>query len=457
MSTTGPDLGKATHPAVCFLGDDFTGSTDALGQYWRFGLRSYLFFRVPTESAMPAAAAYEVVGVASCTRSLTQAPLEREVLSAFRWFESLAPKIVQYKICSTVDSSPNIGNIGRVVEIGRRVFGRRPVLVAPAQPEFGRFTLFANQYARDGSRIYRLDRHPTMSQHPATPMDEADVRLLLEHQARLRVASIDILQLRRHRSESLKALRGLLQDGPAAVVADALEDRDLSRAVQLWWPDDGVFFAEGSGGLSRAIASEMTGVALPQRTGRLSATTHPLLVLSGSQAPQTRRQIAHVLAQPEWTAFRLGRDNLHNLRSGHVADDIERGVLESLGAGRNTVVYSDSTSGQPETARPSTHLDVEFAAKLGTALGRLLQSAVATGVARRVVICGGDTAGYAMRAVRADGMEILSAIGPATFVGLVSTTSPPRDGIELVLKGGQAGADDFFSLVQKGTPAPLKT
>jgi hypothetical protein len=46
----------------------------------------------------------------------------------------------------------------------------------PAQP--GRYCLFGNLFAggRQRRRGHRIDRHPTMSRHPVTPMHEADLR-----------------------------------------------------------------------------------------------------------------------------------------------------------------------------------------------------------------------------------------------------------------------------------------
>ena len=39
----------------------------------------------------------------------------------------------------------------------------------------GRFQCFGNLFALAHGKGYRLDRHPVMSQHPVTPMDEADL------------------------------------------------------------------------------------------------------------------------------------------------------------------------------------------------------------------------------------------------------------------------------------------
>src|SRR4029450_457106 len=66
------------------------------------------------------------------------------------------------------------------IELLHERFGDHgPIAVAPAQPGFGRFTAFSDHYATFAGQIHRLDRHPVMSQHPSTPMHEADLRRVL--------------------------------------------------------------------------------------------------------------------------------------------------------------------------------------------------------------------------------------------------------------------------------------
>ena len=53
--------------------------------------------------------------------------------------------MVLYKVCSTFDSLPTVGSIGRAIELLHdAVPGHGSVPVLPAQPEFGRYTAFSN-------------------------------------------------------------------------------------------------------------------------------------------------------------------------------------------------------------------------------------------------------------------------------------------------------------------------
>src|SRR5215217_6648936 len=64
--------------------------------------------------------------------------------------DALRQLVVQYKACSTADSSPAVGSLGRVIEVARDVFGPAPVPVLFAQPDFGRFTAFGHHFAAEG-------------------------------------------------------------------------------------------------------------------------------------------------------------------------------------------------------------------------------------------------------------------------------------------------------------------
>ena len=65
-----------------------------------------------------------------------------------------------------------------------------------AAPSLGRYTIFGQHFARYGigstGAIHRLDRHPSISKHPVTPMNEADLRLHLAKQTKKKSALFDI-------------------------------------------------------------------------------------------------------------------------------------------------------------------------------------------------------------------------------------------------------------------------
>jgi uncharacterized protein YgbK (DUF1537 family) len=87
--------------------------------------------------------------------------------------------------------------------------------------------------------------------------------------------------------------------------------------------------------------------------------------------------------------------------------------------------------------------------RIGEALGRILDGVLrATGL-RRAVISGGDTSGHGIRKL---GLEALVALAP-TIPGAAlcrAYGAGPHDGLEIALKGGQMGSEDYFGWIRAG-------
>src|SRR5438270_12774619 len=116
---------------ICFYGDDFTGSTDALESLTQTGAPAALFLEPPSPDRLARYPGLLAVGVAGMTRSLAPAAMEAELRPALAALRGLGAPHVHYKVCSTFDSSPAIGSIGRVMDVAAELFGARflPLLV----------------------------------------------------------------------------------------------------------------------------------------------------------------------------------------------------------------------------------------------------------------------------------------------------------------------------------------
>ena len=408
--------------AVVFYGDDFTGSVDALLQFARRGWTGRLFTGLPDAALLARAAAeVDVVGVAGISRSLAPAEMDDELRPLFAAFAALGPAFVQYKACSTADSAPSVGSLGRVVELGREAFGDRAVPMLFAQPDFGRYTLFGQHFAAEQGTVYRLDRQPTMSHHPSTPMTEADLAVHIGRQTALPIGAISLLEL--------DDLPARLRESPdAAVVLDAFTDEHLVAVGAALGTLPAPVFAIGSGGLSHgfAAAAPGDGPALPTS----SSAAGPVLVVSGSRSAQTRRQ-ADAAATAGWLVRALPLD-----APGIAAAIVE--VVAALNSGRSVVLTSDEADATTAGGRPVLEAIAEAAASLISAVAH-------DGASRRVIVCGGDTSS---RVTRLLGVEALSiAANPWGNVVLLRAYAddPAIDGLELLLKGGQVGAESLFT------------
>lgn len=429
----------------CFYADDFTGAADVLLQYARAGLRARLIAdpqRIQEEADR--GDDLDVLGVAGVARSLPSELIADEIGPILDSFLSLEPRFIQYKVCSTFDSSCARGSIGRACEVARERFGAGRIPVLAAQPDLGRYTVFSNHFARGGDGVvYRLDEHPAMSVHPVTPARDANlVRVLADQAPGLDVRALDITQLRAEGTPAIGAGEG------DVVVLDAIDNDDLARVGRDIWATDGQgpAFAVGSGGLSRGIAGQLPGAApLP---GTL-APVEVMLALAGSASPETHRQV-EAAVQAGWAAFALP------LSSPDPCEEILDRVVETIASGRSVVVHTASGSHSAgDLAGSATTGDAAVSELIGDALARLLHATAAETGVRRVLVAGGDTCGSVFRKLKVDAFEL---VGTVSHVPMCRVTScaPALDGIEVALKGGQIGAVDLFERTRAGAGEALR-
>jgi uncharacterized protein YgbK (DUF1537 family) len=456
---------------LTFYGDDFTGSTDALEQLTLAGIRTVLFTEPPTRDQLARFKYPQAIGVAGMTRAMRTDAMERELRPAFRRLKALGARHVHYKVCSTFDSSPSIGSIGRAIDVGAEIFRAPFVPLLVAAPALGRYTVFGNHFARFGigssGAIHRLDRHPSVSQHPVTPMSEADLRFHLAKQTTKRTGLFDILKLALPLDEARAGLRTLLTDGAEVVLFDALNQEQLKRIGELL---DGhasakqPLFSVGSSGIEMALGAYLSPRSSRRKEAHCdpvlgnrgsaielslptAAATNQLLVASGSCSPVTAGQIAWAL-QHGFVEVPLNSAALVSQR--FAAREIQRAsdaVVRHLKAGRSVIIHTTRTSSNrsvtPRLARNS-------ACVLGTALGDVLRRTMETSPVRRLCIAGGDTSSYAARTLGVEALEMIAPLTPGAPLCRAHAPGSPADGLEVAFKGGQVGAVEYFQIVQRG-------
>ena len=108
--------------ALSYYGDDFTGSTDVMEVLTWAGLPTVLFLQPPSEEQLSRFHSARAIGIAGDSRSRSPEWMSEHLPPIFRQLESFGAPINQYKVCSTFDSSPQIGSIGRALDIGLDAF-----------------------------------------------------------------------------------------------------------------------------------------------------------------------------------------------------------------------------------------------------------------------------------------------------------------------------------------------
>jgi 3-oxoisoapionate kinase len=466
---------------LTFYGDDFTGSTDALEQLTLAGLRAALFVEPPTPEQLKKFPGLQAVGVAGISRSLTPDAMEAELKPALRKLKALGAPHVHYKVCSTFDSSPTIGSIGRVIDVAADIFKAPFIPLLVGAPALGRYCAFGNLFACFGigseGEIHRLDRHPSMSRHPITPADEGDLRLHLAKQTAKSIGLFDILKVALPPKEGRAALKKIVADGAEVVLFDVLFGEQLPQLGELidaWSSRAQPLFSVGSsavetalsagwaGGKPAASAAKKRAAKKPDKNLLAPAPVEKLLVASGSCSPVTERQIARAL-ENGFAEVALDTAALAaNQKAEQIIWDAAEKTVNHLQAGRSVIVHTSRGGADPRIAETAevfkqygmNPLEAQAAGAkhFGSALGEILRLALKQTNVTRICIAGGDTSSYAARSLGVEALEMIARLTPGAPLCRAHATGSPVDGLEVVFKGGQVGGDDYFEKIRRGKP-----
>ena len=437
---------------LSYYGDDLTGSTDAMEALASNGIPTVLFLRPATEAELARFGHCRAVGLAGTSRSEPPAWMDEHLTPAFAWLRSLGAALCHYKVCSTFDSSPTVGSIGRAIDIGHHVFGSRRVPLVVGAPQLRRYTAFANLFAAFRGETYRIDRHPVMSRHPVTPMAEADIRVHLGRQTAKTVGLVDLGQLAgRDPDGEVDRAFGGADDIVLLDVADLATQAIVGR--QLWrLRGDGAAFLVGSSGVEYALVAEWRrlGLATGRETFAPPGPADRIAVVSGSCSPTTERQIR----QAGEDGFDLVPLDPRRLAEAGETDAVREAVdlgLASLRSGRSVILHTalgpETDVGADLDGRPGGRHAV------GEGVGRILRTLVESERLKRAVIAGGDTSSHALRqlGVMALTTRLPLPATPGSPLCTAHSDEPAFDGLEIALKGGQLGGDGYFSRIRDGS------
>jgi uncharacterized protein YgbK (DUF1537 family) len=264
--------------------------------------------------------------------------------------------------------------------------------------------------------IHRLDRHPSMRRHQATPATESDLRIMLSRQAGARMGLVDFTQL---------GLPFRPDPHADAILFDALTDGHVERIGEILRALGGpgrVLFAVGPSSVEIALVGTRRG---GPRCPSARRADGPILVGSGSGSLVTRQQIA-------WA-------RRHGFAEVAAGPGSAASASRHLAAGRNVVVHARGNYPGPQ-----------FGAELGRLLLRVLEEAKPS----RVVVAGGDSSGHVARELGVHSLRMIARLTPGAPLCRLRAPGSPADGCEFVFKGGQVGGVDYFGTVASGA-SPL--
>jgi len=456
---------------LAFYGDDFTGSTDALEVLAFAGLDCALFLEVPDEQTLRELGPFDAIGVAGASRAMSPAEMDEQLRPVLAAMSRLPVALVHYKVCSTFDSSPAIGSIGRVMELSCTAFGDTAIPIVAATPALGRYCAFGNLFARSGTdgRVHRIDRHPIMSAHPVTPMHEADLTRHLGTQTSMPIASFTLPLFALDREAMAVQLHRLMDATPGgAVLVDGMAAEHLTETG--WLLDDLArgrqtpLFCVGGSGLEYALTQwwRVAGVlpASPTAHERFDGVPQ-VLAVSGSASPLSALQIDAALSagfvELPVDAAALVAASDRGTELGRLA---ERALL-ALRAGQSVMLHS---ARGPQDPRIETMLAAlagqgmgreqarhEGGRLLGQRLGELVDALLRAHPVQRLLLSGGDTSSHVTQRLAPQALRVVARLAPGAPLCRAISREPHLAQLEIALKGGQMGQPDYFVKALRGT------
>jgi uncharacterized protein YgbK (DUF1537 family) len=156
----------------------------------------------------------------------------------------------------------------------------------------------------------------------------------------------------------------------------------------------------------------------------------PVLVVSGSCSAVTERQIRWALDHG-YVGIAVAPNDLRDWT------ELVLAASAALVAGRNTVIYTALGAAT----------EFGYGDFLGVVLGLVLRELLERTSVRRVLLCGGDTSSHAVQQLGLYALTWMANLQVGAPLCRAHGDSG-LDGLELVLKGGQVGSDDFFEVVR---------
>lgn len=425
-------------PEYIFCGDDFTGASDTLATLARSGLRCRLFLDADTLLNCSELNELDAVGIATATRSMPPAEIEKNLLSVGKILSRADGGIFHYKVCSTFDSSPEVGSIGAAIRTLQQFQPEARVVISGGQPSLGRYCIFSNLFAvaADGG-VYRIDRHPTMAQHPVTPMHEADIIKLLGEQGLSDLQGIHRPSYRAG-GEAVCNLVETLWAKNVPVLFDVEEQQDLSIIGDILRKNRGKpILAVGSSSIAEAYLSQSgTGGKQPTASmGRIpSRPSKPVFVLAGSRSPVTAAQVE---SSREFLSVPINPEEIAADRDT-VFQKYLSCMLELLGGGKDVLAVVGSAMNHDLKRSDIARFTAQLTARVAS-----------SGLIDRLCIAGGDTSSLALQEIGAESLSYEADVEPGICLcRLHSQTQPAIDGLEILLKGGQMGSPQLFNTLK---------
>ena len=416
------------------IADDFTGATDLANNLVRAGMRCVQTIGVPDDAAAPLQT--DAIVVALKSRTISAAKAIEQSLAALRWLQAEGVQQIYFKYCSTFDSTPE-GNIGPVTEAlldALHGAGQGFTIACPAFPVNQRTVFKGHLFVGDV-----LLSDSGMSNHPLTPMTDANLVRVMQSQTRRKVGLVaqDVVAAGPQAiGERFKALQA---EGVGVAVVDAVSNDDLMQIGQAL---AGMPLVTAGSGIAIGLPQNWPQLMIREMGERVDALPPARglqAVVSGSCSVATNAQVVHFKqsGRPSMAIDPLA------IAAGEDVAALALAWAEPLLAKGPVLFYATA---EPAAVRAvQEQLGVARAGEMvEETLSNIAAGLVQRGV-RQLLVAGGETSGAVVQALGVQHMTIGPQIDPGVPWTAVDCPLCLGEPVHVALKSGNFGSTDFFT------------
>ena len=274
-----------------------------------------------------------------------------------------------------------------------------------------------------------------------------------------------MLKLNQSFEQAQLELQHIIEDGNEVVLIDGMDEAHLTLAGQLidsYASADKPLFSVGSSGIEMALGNywksqqKITAEAESPDVESVEA----IIVISGSCSPVTSKQIktaidigfANIAIDTSTLASCNNIDELIEQYINEASAYIEncKSVIIHTSLGADDVRINDTQQVLAKKGLNKQAILSHTAQLYGNALGLIANGVLIKTPVKRMVIAGGDTSSFAARALQIEAVEMIAPLWPGAPLCKAHAPGKPVHHVEVNIKGGQVGDDNYFLTVLKG-------
>jgi 3-oxoisoapionate kinase len=211
-------------------------------------------------------------------------------------------------------------------------------------------------------------------------------------------------------------------------------------------------FVVGSSGVEYAVAKAL---GLSRQSFPPLSSVDRLIAVSGSVSPTTERQIRFAL-QNGFAGLAVDPLTLLGENRAQVLQSLVEHAVAQINAGQSVLVHT--ALGPPSDVGQKLATFDDGRRLIGEALGQVLAQVLKQTNVRRAIVAGGDSSSHALGQLDVVALttRFPLAATPGSPLCVAHSGNATIHGLEIALKGGQVGGDDYFIALRDGLAGEMK-